>query len=97
MKEYAYDDTKLPAAYKGGNIRIIDRHYSVGSGDELTKWDEHPWSTATYVKEAFAVCGVDKAAPKNCTYCAKMHDPEQKARLARARTNRKNYEKATKK
>ena len=58
MKEYAYD-TKLPAAYKGGNIRILDRHYGVGSRDELTKWDEHPWSTAAYIIEGFPVCGVD--------------------------------------
>ena len=65
MKEYAYD-TKLPAAYKGGNIRILDRHYGVGSRDELTKWDEHPWSTAAYIIEGFPVCGVDPAAFVTC-------------------------------
>ena len=66
----------------------------ISSRDELTKWDEHPWSTAAYIKEGFPVCGVDPAVPKNCTYCPKMHDTEQKARLARARTNLKNFKEA---
>ena len=89
IKEYAYKKELLPKEYQGGNIRITSRHYAVGSRDELTKWDEHPWSTAAYLQEDLPVCGIDKEAPKDCTFCASMLPEEIKERKKRAKTNRK--------
>ena len=89
IKEYAYKKELLPEAYRGGNIRITDRHYAIGSRDELTKWDEHPWSTAAYLQEDLPICGIDENAPEDCTFCPLMLPEEIVAREKRARANRK--------
>ena len=95
-KDVAYKKEGLPARLQGQNLRVRGRHYARASRDQVTQWDQHPWSIAQYLIAKLPICELDDDAPKDCDYCADMESPERAKRVSTAKNKRKKYNQGAK-
>ena len=92
-RDVAYKHGGLPARLQGQNLRVRGRPYARASRDQVTQWDQHPWSIAQYLIAGLPICNVDDNTSKDCGYCAVMEPAERTKRASTAKNKRVQFNK----